>query len=75
MALPVHGACRHDQEEPSPEILYIEPQKKWLAHVEQAKLLSSRLGTSDYFVITFVDILPPLRSRVVLIGYVAKLAS
>ena len=33
MALPVHGACRHDQEEPSSEILYIEPQKKWLAHV------------------------------------------
>ena len=40
--------------------------------IEQAKLLSSRLGTGDYFVITFVDILPPLRSRVVLIGYVAK---
>lgn len=73
MALPVHGACRHDQEEPSPEILYIEPQKKWLAHVEQAKLLSSRLGTGDYFKI-FDGMFPPLSNKDVFIGYVLRLA-
>lgn len=69
MALPVHGACRHDQGEPSSEILYIEPQKKWLAHVEQAKLLFLRLGTVDYFKI-FDDMVPPFKSKVVLTGYV-----
>lgn len=72
MALPVHGACRHDQGEPSPEILYIEPQKKWLAHVEQAKLLSLRLGTGDYFKI-FEGMFPPLSNKDVFTGYVLRL--
>lgn len=59
--------------EPSPEILYKNLKKKWLAHVRASQL--SRLGAEFYFVITFVDILPPLSSNVVLIGYVEKPAS
>lgn len=74
MALPVHGACRHDQGEPSPEILYIEPQKNGLPMSEQAKLLSSRLGTGDYFKI-FEGMSPPFSNKDVFTGYVLRLAA
>lgn len=54
-----------------PNIVYRTSKKNGLPMIEQAKFIED-YGAVVYFVITFVDILPPFSNKVVLIGYVAK---
>ena len=54
-----------------PNIVYRTSKKNGLPMFEQAKLLSFRLGTGDYFKI-FDGIFPPLSNKVVFTGYVLR---
>lgn len=55
-------------------IVYRTSKKNGLPMTEQAKFIED-YGAEVYLLITFEGILPPLSSKVVLIGYVANAAS